>query len=158
MISDLILHHYFFLLFLQGPKGYQGPAGLPGEQVSAAGGHAVRVSMFIRNCQLHMCFAVEAGERLCCDCCAAIISNAAGSSVSETRPAALAAFTDTLDVRVRSKQLCSHANRHLKSTECFLDSLMLMVLSDCVAPGFEILPHLKKKRNHWNKTQPSINN
>lgn len=36
----------FFLVFLQGPKGYQGPAGLPGEQVSAAARRAVCVFMF----------------------------------------------------------------------------------------------------------------
>lgn len=53
----IILYHYFFLLFLQGPKGYQGPAGLPGEQVSAAGSRAVCVYMFIQSCRLHMCFA-----------------------------------------------------------------------------------------------------
>lgn len=94
IIFTFFLHHYFFLLSLQGPKGYQGPAGLPGEQVSAAGGHAVCVDMLIQNCQLHICFAlvclstgggVEAGGRLCCECCAGFISSAAGSTVSNNQ-------------------------------------------------------------------------
>lgn len=94
IVFTFFLHHYFFLLSLQGPKGYQGPAGLPGEQVSAAVGHAVCVDMLIQNCQLHICFAlvclstgggVEAGGRLCCECCAGFISSAAGSTVSNNQ-------------------------------------------------------------------------
>lgn len=39
-----------------------------------------------------------------------------------TRPAGLAAFTDTVDALDWSKQLCAHANTHMKSAECPLDS------------------------------------
>lgn len=76
-----------------------------------------------------------------------------------TRPAGLEAFTDTLDVLDWSKQLCAHANTHLKSAECPFDSQFFpkgetldatLCMCPCVAPSeqlkaFYILAHLKKE-------------
>lgn len=153
-MSDLISYRCLFLFFLQGPKGYQGPAGLPGEPVSAAGSHAVCVYMFMQNCHLHMCLAAalkpEKGSVVTVVLWSAAVPL---GQLCVERGLLVWQPLHTLWTRWFRLNTCVHTQTHSWHQQ----NVPLTLISGDGSFRMYCIRFSKKKK-HWNKTQLSRNN